>query len=266
MRRIPVLNPRVRHNAVRSGNNDAVSAGYMVQLGRDRVQISPWRESTSIANLVPFPAHDQLPRKMVARTMSSAIKLGYREAHTAAMSPRQAEPFLQMGFSLLEELHLLRRTLLGDLPQNNKSLRRARRGDWDDVLKLDALAFDDFWQFDRENLATAIRATPRHRFHVTRTDPVVGYHVTGLAARHGYIQRIAVHPDAEGQGWGSGLVADALTWAQRHGAQQAHVNTQLTNERALHLYQRHGFELASWRLQVLRIALPSTPPSGSGDD
>lgn len=238
----------------------------MVQAGRDRVQISPWKASTATANLIPFPARDQLSPNTVARTINSASKLGYSEAHTAAMSPRQAEPFLRMGFTLLEELHLLRRSLTDELPDNNAGLRRARRSDWEHVLALDALAFQDFWQFDRDNLTAAIRATPRHRFHVTRTDPVIGYHVTGLAARHGYIQRVAVHPDAEGQGWGSRLVNDALQWAQRHGAHQAHVNTQLTNQRALALYERHGFELAGFRLQVLRITLPNGDESELGDD
>jgi len=68
-----------------------------------------------------------------------------------------------------------------------------------------------------------------------------------------HIQRIAVHPSAQGEGWGTRLLSDALRWAQRNGATQAHVNTQLSNERALNLYLRHGFELASWRLQVLKL-------------
>lgn len=226
-----------------------------VQVGRDRVQINPWKTSGSVANVVPFPSGDRLSQVVLGRVIEQLHAMGYEQAFTAAMSPQRAEPFLQAGFKLHEELHLLRRSLRDELDDSTAGLRRGRRSDWEQVLSLDQLAFDEFWGFDRQNLADAIRATPRHRFHVTKGDPVVGYHVTGLASTSGYIQRIAVHPDAQGEGWGTRLLSDAMRWAQRHGAVTAHVNTQLSNERALNLYLRNGFELASWRLQVLSIAL-----------
>lgn len=229
-----------------------------VQVGRDRVQINPWKSSTTVANLVPFPSGDKLSQVVLGRTMEQLAALGCERAFTAAMSPQQAEAFLQAGFVLHEELHLLRRSLASELPDESGHLRRARRGDWDAVIALDQLAFDEFWGFDRQNLSDAIRATPRHRFQVTKGD-VVGYHVTGLAANSGYIQRIAVHPQAQGHGWGRRMLNDAMRWAQRHGAVTAHVNTQISNERALNLYLRNGFVLAPWRLQVLSIDLGDTP-------
>lgn len=222
-----------------------------VQVGRDRVHINPWKTSGVVANVVPFPTGDRLSQVVVDRVLEQLRTLGYEQAFTAAMSPQQAEAFLQGGFELHEELHLLRRSLRDELEEDAAGLRRGRRSDWEQVLTLDQLAFDAFWGFDRQNLSDAIRATPRHRFQVTKGDPVVGYHVTGLSATNGYIQRIAVHPDAQGHGWGTRLLSDAMRWAQRHGALTAHVNTQISNERALNLYLRNGFELASWRLQVL---------------
>jgi len=230
----------------------------MVHHGRDRVQIGAWRSRNDTANLVPFPDGDALSPQALDHALETARSHGFAAAYPAAMSEAQAVPFVAAGFELLEELHLLRRPLDPDLlgpPDKRGELRRGRRTDFAQVLELDALAFDGFWQFDRASLADAMRATPRHRFHVTRTDPVVGYHVTGLAGASAYLQRVAVHPDAQGQGWGRQLVDDALRWSATHGARMMHVNTQLTNQRAFELYERNGFVLADERLQVLRRTL-----------
>ena len=75
--------------------------------------------------------------------------------------------------------------------------------------------------------------------------------LSGLAASNAYLQRVAVHPEEQGQGGGRRLVDDALRWAWRNGAARAHVNTQISNERALALYERCGFVTATHRLQVL---------------
>ena len=80
---------------------------------------------------------------------------------------------------------------------------------------------------------------------------VVAYAITGLAGRHGYLQRIAVHPDARGRGWGHALVADALCWLWKHGVDRVYVNTQLQNERAIALYESFGFVTLPGGLNVL---------------
>lgn len=238
----------------------------MVYVGRDRVQISPWKSSESVANLVPFPARDTLPVDAVHRTVYEAITFGYKRAYTAALSPRQAEPFFEAGFELHEKLHLLRHDLGTKIDVDRGTTRRARRADWDDVIALDHLAFEEFWQFDRNALADAIRATPRHRFHVIKTVPVAGYHVTGLAGSNAYVQRVAVHPDSQGQGYGKALVDDALRWASRSGARMAHVNTQIINERAVALYERCGFVIAPEPLLVLHHTFDESQLPGSAGE
>ena len=70
---------------------------------------------------------------------------------------------------------------------------------------------------------------------------MLAYAVTGRAGRHGYLQRIAVHPEARRQGYGRAVVLDGLRWLRRHGATQALVNTQRDNSPALALYQSCGF-------------------------
>lgn len=223
----------------------------MVSLGRDRVQMGSWKSQPTVANLIPFPVGESLPVEAVHKTASEALARGYRAAYTAALTPAQAEPFVAAGFELHEELHLLRRELTSDVEVERGATRRARRTDWDEVLELDGLAFEQFWQFDRNALTDAIRATPRHRFQVIKSMPVYGYHVTGLAGTNAYVQRVAVHPAAHRRGYGTALVNDSLRWSWRCGASLSQVNTQIQNEAAVALYERCGFSLAPFRLQVL---------------
>lgn len=253
-------------DALVASNTVEMATRTMIFVGRDRVQIGPWKTSGTVANLIPFPARDRLPVDAVYKTIEEARELGFTSAYTAALTPSQAETFFDAGFALHEELHLLRRELTGEVTVARGATRRARKADWDEILELDALAFQDFWQFDREALADAIRATPRYRFQVIKSTPVHGYHVTGLAGINAYVQRVAVHPDAQRLGYGTALVNDSLRWAWRNGASIAQVNTQISNERAVSLYERCGFTFAPHRLLVLHhdfrrspVDAPETP-------
>jgi ribosomal-protein-alanine N-acetyltransferase len=135
-------------------------------------------------------------------------------------------------------------------------LDRAARRDRPAVLSLDASSFEPFWQLGPVGLRDALSATPSTRFRVGRDDGhVVAYAITGQAGRHGYLQRVAVHPGARRHGWGRALVADGLEWLGRHGAERAYVNTQLHNHPAVALYESFGFALLPSGLCVLGRAL-----------
>ena len=65
---------------------------------------------------------------------------------------------------------------------------------------------------------------------MNRGDPVAGYGLFGRAERTGYVQRLAIHPDAQGEGLGLALLTDGLRWMRTRGARSAFVNTQADNE------------------------------------
>ena len=123
------------------------------------------------------------------------------------------------------------------------------------LLDVDARAFEPFWKLDRANLLEAIHATPTTRVMGAFAPDLSGYAVTGLAADHGYLQRLAVEPSAQGKGLGALLVHDALAWLVDQGATGASVNTQEHNTRALALYERLGFVRVEPGLAVLRLEL-----------
>jgi ribosomal protein S18 acetylase RimI-like enzyme len=205
--------------------------------------VAPWRGRRDVAHLVL--AEGSPPRADVEECVERLRRAGYVAVVTSALTAGDSLPFVDAGFGVRERLHLLEHTLC-DLPapaDDELALRRAWRTDRSRVLDLDVLAFDDFWRLDPEGLSDALHATPAVRFRVG--DPggrgTVAYAITGRAGRRGYLQRVAVHPDARRSGWGRALVIDALRWLDRHNTHRALVNTQWENGGALALYESCGF-------------------------
>jgi ribosomal protein S18 acetylase RimI-like enzyme len=226
----------------------------------DRFRIGTWRGDDHIALLSPKPGTIPTPVG-ITRALDEVRRRGYRTVLTPALAMNEQKPFHGAGFELHERLHLLRHDL-GDpalVTPDGPTIRRARRRDVPSVLRIDSLAFEPFWRLTAEGLSEARLATPRSRFRVLTAGPILGYHVTGCAESTGYLQRLAVHPDHVGLGFGSALVEDALRWSARRGCTMLFVNTQETNAAALSLYLRLGFELEPEGLAVLRLDTGGAP-------
>lgn len=223
-----------------------------LQWGPDTLRLAPWRGDPTIAELSPAGNGRPPGVDTVRQGLALVEKRGYRSAITSALAAEEQHGYLDAGFEVLERLHLLSRGLdrLPDAPPSRR-LRRGRRSDLPRLLELDSLAFDPFWQLDALRLDDARRATPSSRLRVTAERPLAGYAVTGRAGTRGYLQRLAVTPEHQGQGWGRALVVDALRWLRRRGAMSVTVNTQEANERALRLYHQLGFSTRPEGLAVL---------------
>jgi ribosomal protein S18 acetylase RimI-like enzyme len=220
---------------------------------------TPWRGHHDVAHLV---LGERVPTDpaIIDSCLRALQRAGYVAVVTSALAPADALPFVDAGFDVRERLHLLEHDLSGVPPRGAEPrARRAWRGDRDDVLVLDHLAFDEFWRLEETGLREALHATPAVRFRVADRDPpaegTAAYAITGRAGRQGYLQRVAVHPDARRRGWGSALVVDALRWLRRHDARRALVNTQWTNAGALSLYESCGFRRLPVGLCVLERSL-----------
>jgi ribosomal protein S18 acetylase RimI-like enzyme len=179
---------------------------------------------------------------------------GYQQVITNALAPGPSLPLVDAGFEILGRLHLLSHDFgsLGE-PADGPALRtrRATAADRPGVLEVDAAAFDEFWRLDALGLEQAAHATPRSHMRVNRGRPVAGYGLFGRAERTGYVQRLAIHPDAQGVGLGLAILTDGLRWMRARGARSAFVNTQADNGRALELYERAGFRRLPVGLCVL---------------
>ena len=218
-------------------------------------RIAPWMQHAEIAHLTV--AADAPPDASAIERCLAAMRAGaYEGVVTSALSPAHSLAFVDAGFAVRERLHLLVHDL-HDLARVTSGTRRARRSDRNAIVALDAQAFDRFWHFDEDALTQAVHATPVARVRVTtgRNTRISGYAVTGRAGDQGYLQRIAVHPEARHRGFGRSLVVDALRWLSRRATKRALVNTQLDNTAALNLYESCGFRRLPAGLCVLGRAL-----------
>lgn len=218
-----------------------------------KIRLRPWRGQDDTAECLATPAGAIVPPQLVQSALQTARSRGYRHAVTPALPPFEWRPYVDTGFEIRERLHLLFHDLV-DLPaRTDHRLRRATRRDVDQVLEVDHAAFQPFWRLDAAGLEEAVQATPSSRFRVSRDGEA--YALVGRAGPRGYVQRLAVHPDAQGHGLGRALVLDGLWWLRRWRVGDALVNTQETNERAVALYEHLGFRHRPGGLAVLQIDL-----------
>lgn len=232
-----------------------------------RMRVRPWRGRTDTAELSSVPAGAAVPPGLVAMAVERARDRGYAVVVTPALPGGEWRPYVDAGFAVREELHLLAHDLLDvparRTPERDVRTRRVLRRDRERVLAIDRAAFDPFWRLDADALEDAVRATPSTRFRMDREGR--GYALTGRAGDRGYLQRLAVDPEVQGGGLGSALVVDGLWWLRRWRVREALVNTQISNERAVALYERLGFRRRTEGLAVLELELASHPAPPTPD-
>lgn len=228
------------------------------------LRVRPWHRDRRVAHLT-LAGTDRVDPAAIARAVAPLADEGYRAVLTPALAAPEQAPFVAAGFEVVEALHLLERHL-DPLPTADPialgRIRRARRRDLDSVVATDLAAFGPtFWHLGRDGLTETVHATPWSRFRVVDgpDGTVAAYGIWGRAARLGYLQRLAVHPEHQRHGLARALVVDGLQWLRRRRAQTALVNTQPTNRRALVLYDALGFTRSPSGLAVLGLELRSPP-------
>lgn len=195
---------------------------------------------------------------------------------TGALSADAAQTFERAGFRTIQSLALLRlddRDLLRRLRRLSRpsvamrSMRSTRS--LFTAASIDRRAFGIDWDLDVMAIREACRATPSHRIRLAMTaaDEPAGYMITGRSGSSGFVQRLAVNPDHQGQGIGHALMQDGLRWLGRSRVDEILVNTHLDNVAALQLYDSWGFRRLEENLQVMELDIgTSDHPHTSSDD
>lgn len=159
------------------------------------------------------------------------------------------------GFKPFRQLLLMERDLSFAVEEPTVRVSEGSELEWRDALTLDDLAFDADWQIGRMGLADARQATPTSNFLTVHDGArMLGFSIIGIAQSTAYLQRIAVHPEAQGQGFGRSLLRASLLWAKNQRAITMLLNTQLDNDGAARLYKTERFEALPQHLVLLRAS------------
>ena len=234
-----------------------MTTSEFLRIGPDRLLLNRWHDDRGTVVVAPVGLRGPLDPLALDEATAALEHQGVRRVLTTALSETDQQAFLAAGFDVHEELRLLRHGL-EQIPETPKfRLRRGHgRQDLLDAVAVDRVAFGSAAHLDVPGLRGARSATPASRFRVFcgrgpgahRPD---AYAVCGLSVGSGYVQRLAVAPDARRRGVGAALVADGLRWFTRRRANHAMVNTQVGNDAALALYLRMGFVPLPTSLAVL---------------
>ena len=112
--------------------------------------------------------------------------------------PFEWRPYVDGGFEVRERLHLLGHDLLDLEPPAPAPHRRATRRDRPTCSPSTTPPSSRSGASMPTRLDDAVRATPSTRFRIARDGRA--YALVGRAGDRGYVQRLAVHPDDQGQG------------------------------------------------------------------
>jgi ribosomal protein S18 acetylase RimI-like enzyme len=133
-------------------------------------------------------------------------------------------------------------------------IRPMTQDDLSFIHVIDAESFVPLWQYSPEALELAFRQSVVATV-VEEEGIIVGYQISTSTPIGGHIARLAVHPQAQGQGVGYALLHDVLSVFTRRGTRTITVNTQKDNLISLSLYQNAGFQLTGEEYPIFQLAI-----------
>lgn len=119
-------------------------------------------------------------------------------------------------------------------------IRRMQASDLPSVTAVDAAAFEPLWCNSFEALQKAY-SQAIHATIAETAEGLVGYQLSTENPLGAHLARLAVRPEAQGQGLGAALVSDLIDYTKKRGKIRITLNTQGNNQSSQKLYERLGF-------------------------
>lgn len=160
-----------------------------------------------------------------------------------------------LGFQFDEDVVTLQRSG-GNLPAPRPTSVRLRTMTPDDithVATVDHTAFTPPWQMGTDELRQAYQISAAATVAL-QDDAIIGYQISTVYRDGAHLARLAVAPEAQGQGIGGILLHDAIRRFYRQGVFAMTVNTQASNHRSQRLYRAFGFRRNGYDLGVWSVA------------
>ncbi len=130
-------------------------------------------------------------------------------------------------------------------------IRQMQKEDARAVWEIECLSFPDPWSLaDIEKEACG--QTPAFYLVCLEEERVIGFAGFWKIMDEGHITNVAVHPDFRKKGVGDLLVAALLKEGKKRGIRAFTLEVRVSNQGAIHLYEKHGFFQAGRRKQYYK--------------
>jgi len=160
------------------------------------------------------------------------------------------------GFKVYQDIVVLQADLSKAFAVNRMApevvIRPIQSSDMEQVLIVDHSAFECIWQVSAEGLEHACKAAA-YTSVAEVEGRVVGYQLSTSTPFSAHLARLAVLPEFQCLGIGSGLVHDLRDTFLRTDITELTVNTQGSNSASLHLYRKLGFHLTDEKFPVFML-------------
>ncbi len=185
--------------------------------------------------------------------------IGLRELQVGRVAALPIEGWFESlltgsGYQPANAVIFFERELAHSIPSASHSSRPIEDADEIELLALDHLAFEPFWQLSGDSLRAALSLAETARL-IEGDGQLVGYQITTRSPFGAHLARLAVHPDRRRQGLGRALVLEALQGAREAGLDRLSVNTQADNLGSQRLYRSLGFRETGQRYRVFETPL-----------
>ncbi len=207
-----------------------------------------------------FVNADSLPLKKAWDTLwevaqSDLSRNGQSRVAVIALKDWFRDILNDSGFTVRQQIVMLERRdgmpVDEDFPLGIR-IRQMTVHDLPRVAAVDAAAFDPLWH---NSLAALNRAYQKAMLATVAESAqgMIGYQISTQNPCGAHLARLAVRPEAQGQGVGLALVSDLIRVLTQRGASRLTVNTQADNTPSLALYERLGFVETGERYPVFEF-------------
>ncbi len=128
---------------------------------------------------------------------------------------------------------------------NMITIQPMKKEDISMVVTLEENTFSTPWSY--EALEESFLKDNYYFLVAKQENIVVGYVGMYVVLQEGDITNIAVAKEVQGQGIGTKLLKELLEVAKKHGTETINLEVRVSNESAISLYKKHGFEIIGRR-------------------
>ena len=121
----------------------------------------------------------------------------------------------------------------------------------DRVVEIERSAYEHPWS--NNNFTDSLRSGYQAQLLVAE-DTILGYFIAMKGVDEVHLLNLTVAPEHQGQGWARVMLDALALWTRGQGALWLWLEVRVSNLRALHVYQQHGYRRVGERKQYYPAA------------